>query len=89
MIIVNLIDKQRLLSEGGGGFSSSDSVAWKARLFLFLGFALMAGGLAGSIVSFYPPNFVSLQAKLTIACGFPSFSCTDRPHYQIRATQLL
>lgn len=47
MIIVNLIDKQRLLSEGG--FSSSDGVAWKARLFLFLGFALMAGGLAGSI----------------------------------------
>lgn len=49
MIIVNLIDKQRLLSEGG--FSSSDSVAWKARLFLFLGFALMAGGLAGSITT--------------------------------------
>ena len=49
MIIVNLIDKQRLLSEGG--FSSSDPVAWKARLFLFLGFALMAGGLAGSITT--------------------------------------
>lgn len=49
MIIVNLIDKQRLLNEGG--FSSSDSVAWKARLFLFLGFALMAGGLAGSITT--------------------------------------
>lgn len=49
MIIVNLIDKQRLMTEGG--FSSSDSVAWKARLFLFLGFALMAGGLAGSITT--------------------------------------
>jgi hypothetical protein len=49
MIIVNLIDKQRLMTEGG--FSSSDNVAWKARLFLFLGFALMAGGLAGSITT--------------------------------------
>ena len=26
-------------------------MAWKARLVLFLGFALMAGGLAGSVVS--------------------------------------
>lgn len=26
---------------------SSDSVAWKARVILFLGFAAMAGGLAG------------------------------------------
>ena len=51
MIIVNLIDKQRLLSEDGGFASTSsyDGAAWKARLFLFLGFALMAGGLAGSM----------------------------------------
>lgn len=30
--------------------SSESSVVWKARLFLFLGFAFMAGGLAGSVV---------------------------------------
>lgn len=47
MIIVNLIDKQRLVSDSVSAFSG-DGVAWKARLFLFLGFALMAGGLAGS-----------------------------------------
>lgn len=29
-------------------------MAWKARLVLFLGFALMAGGLAGSVVSDMP-----------------------------------
>jgi len=47
MIVINLIDKSRLQ---GDSFSFSGSgVAWKARLFLFLGFALMAGGLAGSI----------------------------------------
>lgn len=50
MIIVNLIDKQRLLSDYDDSPSSfGGSVAWKARLFLFLGFALMAGGLAGSV----------------------------------------
>jgi len=32
------------------GFSYSESgVAWKARFVLFLGFALLAGGLAGSV----------------------------------------
>lgn len=47
MIIVNLIDKSNLMGDEGSW--SSGGVAWKARLFLFLGFALMAGGLAGSI----------------------------------------
>lgn len=47
MIIVNLIDKSNLTGEDASW--SSGGVAWRARLFLFLGFALMAGGLAGSI----------------------------------------
>lgn len=56
MIIVNLIDKQQLLSDDEQGGSWADGswgggVAWRARLFLFVGFALMAGGLAGSVVS--------------------------------------
>ncbi|KAF9136781.1 hypothetical protein BGX30_010863 [Mortierella sp. GBA39] len=51
MIIINLIDKGALrgdsfsFSSSGGG----TSVAWKARVFLFVGFAFMAGGLAGSV----------------------------------------
>lgn len=51
MIIVNLIDKKRLISDTSAGisFSNDDGVAWKARLLLFMGFALLAGGLAGSI----------------------------------------
>lgn len=48
MIIVNLINKEQLVEEDGGGYEGS---AWRARVFLFLGFALMAGGLAGSVVS--------------------------------------
>lgn len=52
MAIVNLIDKKHLLSDTSEGFSFSgdEGVVWKARLWLFMGFALLAGGLAGSIV---------------------------------------
>ncbi|KAF9913674.1 hypothetical protein BX616_009750 [Lobosporangium transversale] len=50
MIIINCVDKESLR---GDSFSFSNtggiSVAWAARLFLFIGFAFMAGGLAGSI----------------------------------------
>lgn len=47
------MNKAHLRGDGDtSAFSSSESsVAWKARLFLFLGFAFMAGGLAGSVVS--------------------------------------
>jgi Uncharacterised protein family (UPF0220) len=47
MLVINSIEKTRL---SGDSFSYSGSgVAWKAKLVLFLGFALMAGGLAGSV----------------------------------------
>ncbi|KAI9839354.1 MAG: hypothetical protein M1837_002121 [Sclerophora amabilis] len=47
MLVINCIEKSRLSADT---FSYSGSgVAWKARLVLFLGFALMAGGLAGSV----------------------------------------
>ncbi|KAF9234721.1 hypothetical protein BU15DRAFT_65435 [Melanogaster broomeanus] len=45
MIIINFIDKDRLR---GDDYGTSEAV-WRARLFLFIGFALMAGGLAGSV----------------------------------------
>ncbi|ORZ01621.1 hypothetical protein BCR43DRAFT_487227 [Syncephalastrum racemosum] len=46
MIVINLIDKSRL--HGDAYEYSGSSLVWKARLFLFLGFALIAGGFAGS-----------------------------------------
>jgi len=46
LITVNLINKDRLTGEGD---YSGDSLVWRARLVLFLGFAMMAGGLAGSV----------------------------------------
>lgn len=49
MLVINSIEKTRLSADS---YSYSGSgVAWKARLVLFFGFALMAGGLAGSVVS--------------------------------------
>lgn len=50
MLVINSIEKSRLSADS---FSYSGSgVAWKARFVLFLGFALLAGGLAGSVVGF-------------------------------------
>jgi Uncharacterised protein family (UPF0220) len=47
MLVINSIEKTRLSADS---FSYSGSgVAWKARVVLFLGFALLAGGLAGGI----------------------------------------
>lgn len=48
MLVINSIEKSRLNAESFS-YSGGPSVAWKARLVLFLGFALMAGGLAGSV----------------------------------------
>jgi len=47
MLIVNSIDKSRLGADDDA-FTSS-GVALRARFFLFVGFALMASGLSGSI----------------------------------------
>jgi hypothetical protein len=46
-LVINIIDKDRV--RGDEGFGDSTAV-WRARLFLFIGFAFMAGGLAGSVV---------------------------------------
>lgn len=53
MLVVNSIEKSRLLNDAlgnGGGFGGSSSTAWAARVLLFFGFALLAGGMAGSVV---------------------------------------
>lgn len=47
MAIINSIEKTRLSADS---FSYSGSgVAWKARVVLFLGFASLAGGMAGGV----------------------------------------
>jgi len=50
MLIINSVEKARLSSDS---FSySGSSVAWKARVVLFLGFAALAGGMAGGVTVF-------------------------------------
>jgi len=46
-IVINVIDKDRVRGDEGFG---DERAVWRARLVLFIGFALMAGGLAGSVV---------------------------------------
>jgi hypothetical protein len=72
-----LIDKSRLQGEA---FSYAGSgLVWKARLFLFLGFALIAGGFAGSCVGFLyaifqclvgTNNFVLVCLNYQVHCSF-------------------
>ena len=50
MLIINSVEKARLAADS---FSYSGSgVAWKARVVLFLGFAALAGGMAGGVCVF-------------------------------------
>ena len=48
MLVINSIEKSRLKGDSDA-FYGGPHIAWSARLVLFLGFALMAGGLAGSV----------------------------------------
>jgi len=73
-MVINLIDKDRI--RGDEGFGDSRAV-WRARLFLFIGFALMAGGLAGSVVRLlflfldFQNAFVLIIAFVIIDCPCP------------------
>jgi hypothetical protein len=73
MLVVNVIDKDRVRGEDGFG---DPRAVWRARLVLFLGFALMAGGLAGSVV-----RFISSLKVCDADTHTPS---ADRPGAEIR-----
>lgn len=51
LAIVNMINKQHLLDEGAlqSGAWNEDPVLWRTRMWLFIGFAFLAGGMAGSM----------------------------------------
>lgn len=73
MIIVNLIDKDRVRGEDGMGDAAA---VWRARLVLFIGFALMAGGLAGSVVrTFYFP--ISRMSLIVTSIFWMVLDCSD------------
>lgn len=67
MLIINSVEKQRL---SGDSYSYSGSgVAWKARVVLFLGFAALAGGMAGGVTVFVLKFVVPHVAMPALAMG--------------------
>lgn len=81
MLVVNFIDKDRIRGEDGLGDSTA---VWRARLVLFIGFALMAGGLAGSVVSVYCSLFGVKSLVLTIyALPLLPSRVVDCPHFEV------
>ncbi|KAL1407421.1 Vacuolar protein sorting-associated protein 68 [Vanrija albida] len=61
-LVISLLDKTHLHSAfSGDSWGSDGPAAWRARVVLFLGVALMAGGLAGSltvlILKYIVPNY--------------------------------
>lgn len=72
MLVINTVEKSRLTSEAFS-FGTSGSAAgpgeWRAKLVLFLGFALLAGGLAGSIVVLVLKYIVTRHGMPTLLMG--------------------
>ncbi|KAG1846740.1 hypothetical protein F4604DRAFT_1976455 [Suillus subluteus] len=67
MLIINLIDKDRIRGDDYG-----DSTAvWRARLFLFIGFAFMAGGLTycSNISPYYMSERTCIISRMIRASG--------------------
>ena len=51
-LVTSLLDKSHLNTAfSGDSWGNEGPAAWRARVVLFIGVALMAGGLAGSLVS--------------------------------------
>lgn len=73
MIIINSVEKQRLSADS---FSYSGSgVAWKARVVLFLGFAALAGGMAGGVTVFVLKYVVAGVGMPALFMGIETLLC--------------
>ena len=71
MLIINSIEKTRLSADS---FSYSGSgVAWKARVVLFLGFASLAGGMAGGVTVLVLKYIVAEAVWPTLYMGVANF----------------
>lgn len=67
MLIINSVEKQRLSSDSWS--YSGSGVAWKARVVLFLGFAALAGGMAGGVTVFVLKFIVKGVAMPALGMG--------------------
>lgn len=76
MLIVNLIEKSNLFAEGQNLFlGDGHSNAWAARVILFFGFSLLAGGLAGSFMVFILKFLLKHYTFPTLGMGVSNILC--------------
>ena len=85
MLVVNLIDKDRVRGDEGLGDSRA---VWRARFFLFIGFALMAGGLAGSVVRLNIISFFYVPYLSSFADCSGAQICPERVYRSVYILRL-
>lgn len=73
MFVVNSIEKGNLL-DGNNSFMGNQH-AWAARVILFFGFALLAGGLAGSFMTFIIKFIAKHIGFPTLGMGVSNIVC--------------
>lgn len=73
MLIINSVEKQRLTDDSYG--YSGNGVAWKARVVLFLGFAALAGGMAGGVTVFVLKYVVAGVGMPALLMGIETLAC--------------
>lgn len=78
MMIVNSIEKSNLFNDPNNSanfLSNGNSNAWAARVILFLGFSLLAGGLAGSFMVFILKFLLKKVGFPTLGMGVSNIIC--------------
>lgn len=76
MLIVNSIEKSNLLNDGQNLFlGDGQGNAWIARVILFFGFSLLAGGLAGSFMVFILKYLMKNYGFPTLGMGVSNVTC--------------
>ncbi|ABN67068.2 predicted protein [Scheffersomyces stipitis CBS 6054] len=77
MLIVNSIEKSNLFVDSNNSFLSSGSGtnAWAARVILFCGFSLLAGGLAGSFMVLILKFLLKHYTFPTLGMGVSNIIC--------------
>ncbi|PSK37838.1 hypothetical protein C7M61_003083 [Candidozyma pseudohaemuli] len=76
MIIVNSIEKSNLFTDGQNSFlGDGNTHAWAARVILFFGFSLLAGGLAGSFMVFILKFLMKHYTFPTLGMGVSNIIC--------------
>ncbi|EGW30417.1 uncharacterized protein SPAPADRAFT_57203 [Spathaspora passalidarum NRRL Y-27907] len=77
MLIVNSIEKSNLFQDSNttNFMSGGNTNAWAARVILFLGFSLLAGGLAGSFMVFIIKYLLKHYTFPTLGMGVSNIVC--------------